>query len=174
MSVVKALLASIFSSKIAPPPPPPAPPPNLLAVDGELIDLNALSPAQLTALEALLVARRQQREADLANYLHQLAAERQRLLTDQDPTLWLMTLKLLFGEDLGRRVAAQDIGPGMQLQHLVLGLGQPDLVEATAQGVTLVYARHPPGTYFEVVGDVITRAVGLAPPAAPPALGLGM
>ena len=37
-----------------------------------------------------------------------------------------MTLKLLFGEVLGRRVALQDIGPGMELQHLVLSRGQPD------------------------------------------------
>ncbi|MGI4833447.1 MAG: hypothetical protein ACRYFK_08295 [Janthinobacterium lividum] len=164
MSLFKALITSIFPGKVAPAPPPP---PNLLAVEGELIDLNRLSPAQLTALETRLVTQRQQREADLANYLHQLAAERHRLLADQDPALWPLTLKLLFGEDLGRRVAAQDIGPGMQLQHLVLGLGQPDLVEATPQGVLLVYGNHQAGSYFEVQGDTITRAAALAPPALP-------
>lgn len=172
MSTVKAFFASIFPSK-TPPSPPPPPAPNLLAVEGELIDLNALSCEQLAALEARLVARRRQREADLANYLHQLAAERQRLLADQDPTLWLTTLKLLFGEVLGRRVAAQDIRPGMQLQHLVLGLGQPNLVEATPQGVTLVYGNYQAGSYFEVEGEVITHAAVLMPPAAPLALGMG-
>ena len=159
MSLIQKLFASIFPGKTSAPPPPP--PLNLLAVDGELIDLNTLSPAQLAALETLLLTRRQQQQDRLLRYLHELAAERHRLLASSDPQEWLLTLKLMFGEVLGRRVAAQDIGPGMQLQHLVLSLGQPDEVNAGPAGVTLVYGSPQRGSFFDLEGDVITRATVL-------------
>lgn len=163
MGILQRFFTGIFPSKPTPPPAPP-PRPNLLAVEGQVIDLNQLSAAELATLEAHLLARRQQRQLQLLGYLHELAAERARLLS-ADPTVWLMTLKLLFGEALGYRVATQDIGPGMQLQHLVLSRGQPDHVEAHETGVTLVYGDRHTGSYYDLEGDVITRAVG--PPLAP-------
>lgn len=172
MSIVKALFTSLFPSK-TPPAPPPAATPNLLAIEGQYIDLNQLSAAQLAALEAQLIARRQQRETELATYLHALAAERHRLQATTSPEDWLLTLKLLFGEVLGRRVAARDIGPGMQLQHLVLGLGQPDELETSAEGVTLRYGDPLTGSYYHLEGDVITKATVLTPPTSPLALPAG-
>ena len=148
----------------APAPAPPAPAPNWLEVDGQIVDLNTFSPAQLAQLETDLVARRQQREGQLADYLLSLAAERERLLAARDPSLWVLTLKLMFGEALGRRVAIQDIGPGMQLQHLILSFGQPDHVEANAAGLALLYGSAPEVSYFELDGATIVKAViGLRP-----------
>jgi hypothetical protein len=93
-----------------------------------------------------------------------LAAERERLLAARDPSLWVLTLKLMFGEALGRRVAIQDIGPGMQLQHLILSFGQPDHVEANAAGLALLYGSAPEVSYFELDGATIVKAViGLRP-----------
>jgi hypothetical protein len=128
------------------------------------VDLNTFSPAQLAQLETDLVARRQQREGQLTDYLLNLAAERERLLAARDPSLWVLTLKLMFGEALGRRVAIQDIGPGMQLQHLILSFGQPDHVEANAAGLALLYGSAPEVSYFELDGATIVKAViGLRP-----------
>jgi hypothetical protein len=128
------------------------------------VDLNTFSPAQLAQFETDLVARRQQREGALADYLLNLAAERERLLAARDPSLWVLTLNLMFGEVLGRRVAIQDIGPGMQLQHLILSFGQPDHVEASAAGLALLYGRAPEVSYFELDGATIVKAViGLRP-----------
>lgn len=163
MSVLQRFFSSIFPGR--PAPPAPTPRPNLLAVEGQLIDLNQLSTAELATLEAHLLARRQQRQHQLLGHLHELAAERARLLASSDPTVWLMTLRMLFGDALGLRVATQDIGPGMQLLHLVLSRGQPDHVEASATGMTLVYGDRLTGSYYDLEGDVITRAVG--PPLAP-------
>lgn len=144
--------------------PTPPPTPNWLEVDGQFVDLNTLTPPQLAQLEADLQARRQQRSAALGAYLHTLAAERERLLANQDAGLWVLTLQLMFGEVLGRRVAIQDIGPGMQLQHLVLSFGQPDQVEATSSGLALLYGRPPAVSYFELDGATIVKAlIGLRP-----------
>lgn len=156
----------LFTRPAAKPPTQPTPPPipNWLEVDGQFIDLNALTPPQLAQLEADLQARRQQRSAALGAYLHTLAAERERLLANQDAGLWVLTLQLMFGEVLGRRVAIQDIGPGMQLQHLVLSFGQPDQVEATSSGLALLYGRPPAVSYFELEGATISKAlIGLRP-----------
>ena len=153
-----------LAPKPAPAPTLPAPAPNWLEVDGQIVDLNTYSPAQLAQLETDLVARRQQREGELADYLLNLAAERERLLAARDPSLWVLTLKLMFGEVLGRRVAIQDIGPGMQLQHLILSFGQPDHVEAHPAGLALLYGRAPEVSYFELDGATIVKAViGLRP-----------
>jgi hypothetical protein len=146
-----------LAPKPAPAPSLPAPAPNWLEVDGQIVDLNTYSPAQLAQLETDLVARRQQRESQLADYLLSLAAERERLLATRDASLWVLTLKLMFGEVLGRRVAIQDIGPGMQLQHLILSFGQPDRL-------ALLYGRAPEVSYFELDGATIVKAViGLRP-----------
>jgi hypothetical protein len=155
----------LFARPAATPAPAPAPPaPNWLEVDGQIVDLNTFSPAQLAQLETDLVARRQQREGQLTDYLLNLAAERERLLAARDPSLWVLTLKLMFGEALGRRVAIQDIGPGMQLQHLILSFGQPDHVEANAAGLALLYGSAPEVSYFELDGATIVKAViGLRP-----------
>jgi hypothetical protein len=111
-----------------------------------------------------LLARSQQREAALTTYLHTLAAERERLLETLDASLWVLTLQLMFGEALGRRVAIQDIGPGMQLQHLVLSFGQPDQIKATDAGLALLYGRPPAVSYFELNGATIVKAmIGLRP-----------
>ncbi len=150
-----------------PAPPAPALAPNWLEVDGQIVDLNTFSPAQLAQLETDLLARRQQRERELADYLLNLAAERERLLATRDPGLWVLTLKLMFGEVLGRRVAIQDIGPGMQLQHLVLSFGQPDHVEAHAAGLALLYGSPPEVSYFELDGATIVKAVVGLRPALP-------
>ena len=151
----------------AAPPAPPAPAPNWLEVDGQFIDLNTLGPAQLAQLEADLLAKHQQREAELATYLQNLAAERARLLESRDPSLWVLTLKLMFGETLGRRVAIQDIGPGMQLQHLVLSFGQPDHVEASGAVLALLYGSPPEVSYFELEGATIAKAIIGFRPALP-------
>lgn len=132
--------------------------PNWLEVEGEYVDLNTLTPEQLAKLEAVLLLRRQQRETELADYLAGLAAEREHLLAAGDFHLWLLTLKLMFGEELGRRVAAQDIVPGMQLQHLILSFGRPDQVEAGNAGLALLYGSGAAGSYFEVAGDTVRRA----------------
>jgi len=155
------------AAKPAPAPSTPAPAPNWLEVDGQIVDLNTYSPAQLAQLETDLVARRQQREGELADYLLNLAAERERLLAARDPSLWVLTLKLMFGETLGRRVAIQDIGPGMQLQHLILSFGQPDHVEAHPTGLALLYGRAPEVSYFELDGATIVKAVVGLRPALP-------
>jgi hypothetical protein len=145
-------------------PPVSPPPPNWLEVDGQFVDLNTLTPPQLARLEADLLARSQQREAALTTYLHTLAAERERLLETLDASLWVLTLQLMFGEALGRRVAIQDIGPGMQLQHLVLSFGQPDQIKATDAGLALLYGRPPAVSYFELNGATIVKAmIGLRP-----------
>lgn len=172
MSLIQKVFDGIFSSK---PTPPPAAsrPPDLLAIDGELIDLNTLSPAQLAALETLLLSRRQQQQEQLLRYLHELAAERQRLLASTNPEEWLLTLKLLFGEALGRRVAAQDISPGMQLQHLVLSMGPPSYIQPSETGVTLRYGDDLTGSYFDLEGNVITNVVKRSGQAMLPALGAG-
>ncbi len=151
----------------APAPVPPAPAPNWLEVDGQIVDLNTYGPTQLAQLEADLVARRQQRESELADYLLNLATERERLLATRDASLWVLTLKLMFGEVLGRRVAIQDIGPGMQLQHLVLSFGQPDHVEARPTGLALLYGSPPEVSYFELDGATIVKAVVGLRPALP-------
>ena len=155
------------AAKPAPAPAPPAQAPNWLEVDGQFVDLNTFTPAQLAQLEADLLARRQQREGELANYLLTLAAERERLLASRDPSLWVLTLKLMFGETLGRRVAIQDIGPGMQLQHLVLSFGQPDQVEARETGLALLYGSPPEVSYFELDGATIAKAIIGFRPALP-------
>lgn len=148
-------------------PAPPAQAPNWLELDGQFVDLNTLGPDQLAQLEADLLARRQQREAEFATYLQSLADERARLLAARDPSLWVLTLKLMFGETLGRRVAIQDIGPGMQLQHLVLSFGQPDQVETHGAGLALLYGRPPEVSYFEVEGAIIAKAIIGFRPALP-------
>ncbi|HET9503533.1 MAG TPA: hypothetical protein VFO93_08325 [Hymenobacter sp.] len=157
----------LFARPAAAPVPAPAPAPNWLEVDGQIVDLNTYSPAQLAQLETDLVARRQQRESELADYLLNLAAERERLLATRDASLWVLTLKLMFGEVLGRRVAIQDIGPGMQLQHLVLSFGQPDHVEARPTGLALLYGSPPEVSYFELDGATIVKAVVGLRPALP-------
>lgn len=170
-----AWLQRLFAGKkpASSPPPPIRPAPNWLEVDGEYVDLNTLTPEQLAKLEAVLLLRRQQREVELTDYLVSLAAERARLLAARDYQLWLMTLKLMFGEDIGRRVAAQDIVPGMQLQHLILSFGQPDLVEAGSAGLALVYGSREAGSYFELAGDVVSGAYIGGRPALPFARGGG-
>ncbi|RZK63022.1 MAG: hypothetical protein EOO59_00915 [Hymenobacter sp.] len=147
--------------------PPAAPAPNWLEIEGQFVDLNTLGPAELARLEADLLARRQQREGELATYLHSLAAERARLLATRDPSLWVLTLKLMFGETLGRRVAIQDIGPGMQLQHLVLSFGPPDQLEAHGAGLALLYGQPPAISYFELEGAIIAKAIIGFRPALP-------
>jgi hypothetical protein len=152
------------AAKPATPPAPPTPAPNWLEIEGQFVDLNTLTQPQLALLEARLLARRQQREAALNTYVHTLAAERERLLASHDAGLWVLTLQLMFGEVLGRRVAIQDIGPGMQLQHLVLSFGEPDQVEATSAGLALLYGRPPAVSYFELDGATIVKAmIGLRP-----------
>ena len=155
------------AAKPATAPAPPAQAPNWLEVEGQFVDLNTLGPAQLAQLEADLLAKRQQREGELATYLQNLAAERERLLESRDPSLWVLTLKLMFGETLGRRVAIQDIGPGMQLQHLVLSFGPPDQLEATGAGLALLYGRPPEVSYFELEGATIAKAMIGFRPALP-------
>jgi hypothetical protein len=164
MNLFKKLFA-----RFAPPPATPAaaPAPNWLEVEGKFVDLNGLGPEQLAALAADLQARRQQREAELAGYLHGLAAERERLLASADVSLWVLTLKLMFGEAMGRRVAIQDIGPGMQLQHLVLSFGEPTQVLAEGGGLALLYGAPPAISYFEIEGDMIVKAVIGWRPALP-------
>jgi len=157
----------LFARPAAAPTPAPAPAPNWLEVDGQVVDLNTYSPAQLAQLETDLVAKRQQRESQLADYLLNLAAERERLLAARDASLWVLTLKLMFGEVLGRRVAIQDIGPGMQLQHLILSFGQPDHVETHPAGLALLYGRAPEVSYFELDGATIVKAVVGLRPALP-------
>lgn len=144
----------------------PLPPkqPDWLLVEGEWVDLNTLSPAQLVALEGYLTAQRQTREQQFMAYLQGLAAERARLLEAQDPALWLMTLKLMFGEELGRRVAAQDVGPGMQLQHVVMSFGLPSHVHTDGPRVLLRYA---PDSEVELVGEQVSRTVIGQRPALP-------
>ena len=152
------------AAKPATPPAPTTPAPNWLEIEGEFVDLNTLSAPQLAALENRLLARRQQREAALNTYVHTLAAERERLLENRDAHLWVLTLQLMFGEVLGRRVAIQDIGPGMQLQHLVLSFGEPDQVAATNDGLALLYGRPPAVSYFELDGATIVKAmIGMRP-----------
>lgn len=142
----------------------PAPAPNWLETEGQFVDLNTLTAPQLAELEARLLARRQQREAALNTYVHTLAAERERLLENRDAHLWVLTLQLMFGEVLGRRVAIQDIGPGMQLQHLVLSFGEPDQVAATSDGLALLYGCPPAVSYFELDGATIVKAmIGMRP-----------
>lgn len=138
--------------------------PDWLLVEGEWVDLTTLSPAQLVALEVYLTTQRQAREQQLVEYLHGLAAERARLLEGQDPATWLMTLKLMFGEDLGRRVAAQDVGPGMQLQHVVMSFGLPNYVHTDGPRVLLRYA---PDSEVELDGEQVSRAVIGQRPALP-------
>ena len=151
------------------PPAPRRPSPNWFDFDGERLDLNTLTPEQLAKLEAVLLARSRQREAELEQYILSLAAERERLLAAGDYRLWLLTLKLMFGEELGHRVATQDVGAGMQLQHLILSLGQPNYVEATSAGVGLRYGTREAGSYFELEGATVVRAVlGTLPPAPLP------
>ena len=148
----------------ATPPAGPTPAPNWLEIEGEFVDLNTLTTPQLAEQETRLLARRQQREASLNAYVHTLAAERERLLENRDAHLWVLTLQLMFGEVLGRRVAIQDIGPGMQLQHLVLSFGEPDQVEATSAGLALLYGRPPAVSYFELDGATIVKAmIGMRP-----------
>ncbi|MFD1874000.1 hypothetical protein [Hymenobacter bucti] len=152
------------AAKPASPPALPTPAPNWLEIEGQFVDLNTLTAPQLAELEARLLARRQQRGAALNTYVHTLAAERERLLENRDAHLWVLTLQLMFGEVLGRRVAIQDIGPGMQLQHLVLSFGQPDQVEAISGGLALLYGRPPTVSYFELDGATIVKAmIGLRP-----------
>lgn len=146
------------------PPVLPAPAPNWLEIEGQFVDLNTLTAPQLAELEARLLTRRQQREAALNTYVHTLAAERERLLENRDAHLWVLTLQLMFGEVLGRRVAIQDIGPGMQLQHLVLSFGEPDQVAATNAGLALLYGQPPAVSYFELDGATIVKAmIGMRP-----------
>ena len=173
MNPFQKLRNAIFPPKAPPAPARPAHVPNWLQVDGELVDLNALSPEQLAALEVLLTQRRQQREAEFAQYLHGLAAERARLLAGADFRLWLMTLQMMFGEAIGQRVAVQDIVPGMQLQHLIISFGQPDHVAATPTGVAFGYGDRATGSYFEVQGDTITHAAIVSVPPLPLALDAG-
>jgi hypothetical protein len=152
------------AAKPATPPIPPTPAPNWLEIEGQFVDLNTLTTSQLAELETRLLARRQQRGAALTTYVHTLAAERERLLETRDAHLWVLTLQLMFGEVVGRRVAIQDIGPGMQLQHLVLSFGEPDQVEATNAGLALLYGRPPAVSYFELQGATIVKAIiGLRP-----------
>jgi hypothetical protein len=165
MNVFKKLFARWAAP--ATPAAAPAPAPNWLEVEGQFVDLNSLSPEQLAALAADLQARTQQREAELAGYLRGLADERERLLASADVGLWVLTLKLMFGEALGRRVAIQDIGPGMQLQHLVLSFGPPAQVVAEGGGLALLYGAPPAVSYFEIEGDTIVKAVIGWRPALP-------
>lgn len=167
MNLFQKLRNAIFPPEAPPASPQLAHVPNWLEVEGELVDLNALSPAQLAALEALLTQRRQQREAEFAQYLHGLAAERERLLAGADFRLWLMALQMMFGEAIGKRVAVQDIVPGMQLQHLIISFGQPDHVAATPTGVAFGYGSRATGSYFEVQGDTITHADIVGTPPLP-------
>lgn len=160
----------LFARPAAKPAPAPAcsiPAPNWLEIEGEFVDLNTLTAPQLAELETRLLARRQQRETALNTYVHTLAAERERLLESQDAHLWVLTLQLMFGEVLGRRVAIQDIGPGMQLQHLVLSFGEPDQVAATNAGLALLYGRPPAVSYFELDGATIVKAMIRMRPALP-------
>ena len=158
MNLFKKLFARLGAAAPAPLP-PPVPAPNWLEVEGQFVDLNGLSPAQLAQLEADLQARRQQREAELAGYLRGLADERARLLATADARQWVLTLQLMFGEALGRRVAIQDVGPGMQLQHLVLSFGAPTQVLAEGGALALLYGAPPAISYFEIEGDTIVKAV---------------
>jgi hypothetical protein len=164
MNPFKKLLAGLVGQKPAPPPPPPAHEPNLLAVDGQVIDLAALNEAQLAELEAYLLERGKQREEEFTRHLLDLCAQREQLLAARNREVWLMSLKLMFGETIGRRVAAQDIVPGMQLQHLVMSFGRPHQVEPNSTGLTFVYGTRQTGSYFDIEGDVITKAIIIAPP----------
>ncbi len=155
------------AAKPATPPTPPAVTPNWLEIEGQFVDLNTLTAPQLAELETRLLARRQQREAALNTYVHTLAAERERLLENRDAHLWVLTLQLMFGEVLGRRVAIQDIGPGMELQHLILSFGEPDQVQATSAGLALLYGRPPAISYFELDGATIVKAMIRMRPALP-------
>lgn len=162
------LFGRLFSKEEARQPQPvaqlPQKEPDWLLVEGEWVDLTTLSPAQLVALEVYLTAQRQAREQQLLDYLHGLAAERARLLEAQDPAMWLMTLKLMFGEDLGRRVAAQDVGPGMQLQHVVMSFGLPSQVHTDGPRVLLRYA---PDSEVELDGEQVSRTLIGQLPALP-------
>lgn len=145
-------------------PPPSTHEPSWLVVDGEWVDLHALGPARLAALEVYLLSQRRQREEQFLEYLRSLAVERERLLATQDAALWLMTLKLMYGEELGRRVAAQDVGPGMQLQHVIMGFGTPDQVDASGPRVLLLYG---PDNLFELDGEHVSRAIIRQRPSLP-------
>ncbi|MGI4872627.1 MAG: hypothetical protein ACRYFX_15810 [Janthinobacterium lividum] len=159
MNAFTKLFAKLFSSPPPPPAPAPPKPPNWLDVEGQRIDLNTLSPAELANLETHLTALRQQRQGELARYLHDLAAERERLLAARSFRQWLMTLNMMFGETIGQHLAIQHVVPGMQLQHLILSFGEPDQITATSTGgVAFIYGNAQTGSYFEVAGDLITQA----------------
>lgn len=158
MNAVTKLLNKLFGPKPAPAPPTPALLPNWLEVEGQRVDLNTLTPAQLTDLETHLTTLRRQREGELARYLHDLAAERERLLATRSFRQWLMTLNMMFGEPIGQHLAVQHVVPGMQLQHLILSFGEPDQIEATSTGIAFLYGPPQTGSYFELTGDRITQA----------------
>lgn len=158
MNVVTRLFRRLFSPPPVPEPPTPAAPPNWLEVEGRRIDLNALTPAQLIDLEAHLTTLRRQREGELGGYLHDLAAERERLLAARSFRQWLMTLNMMFGEAIGQHLAVQHVVPGMELQHLILSFGEPDRIEATATGIAFFYGPPQTGSYFELTGNRITQA----------------
>ena len=163
MNPFKKLLAVLVGQKPAPAP-APAHQPNLLTVDGQVIDLAALDEAQLAELEAYLLERGKQREEEFTRYLLDLCTQRDNLLAARNREVWLMSLKLMFGETIGRRVAAQDIVPGMQLQHLVMSFGRPDQVEPSGTGLTFIYGTRQTGSYFDIEGDHITQAIIISRP----------
>ena len=144
--------------------------PNWITVSGRHIDISQLNDAQLAQLEAEAnanLAERDKRDQELGATLLDLESESQRLLGARDFELWSMTLKHMFGVELGGQLAEQEITPGMEIKHLVSSFGEPTSIENIDGQVVFIYGNKQSGSYFEIVDNIITKAVIIGRPYPP-------
>lgn len=146
------------------PPPVPVPPPALTRVGNEWIDLAALSPEELMALEARINAQIREQEARLNAELHARYAVPAAAPAARDFATWVDALRILFGPTLAHQLSQQEIVPGMQIKHLIASFGPATAVRSSGEGVRFVYGDEQTGSYFDIEGETIVYAhIGLRP-----------
>lgn len=165
---LRKILSALFSKKTTALPSDKAP--NWITVSGRRVDISQLNDAQLAELEAEAnanLAELGKRDQELGATLLDLESERQRLLGAKDFELWSMTLKHMFGEELGGQLANQEVTPGMEIKHLVSSFGEPTSVEGIDGRVVFIYGNKQSGSYFEIVDNIINKAVIVGRPHPP-------
>jgi hypothetical protein len=139
---------------------PATPAPHIIEVDGKMVDLSLFSAEELEVWHSFRIAQSEKREAELSSYLVQLEAEGARLAAVEDHAIIEGAIARLYGEDIAKKIIAQDIEPGMTLDHLSAAFGGSPIIESDGPGyLTVIYGSKESGNYFELHNRVITKAV---------------